>query len=209
MTQPGYEGIEREFAYQKGICDVCRMPVLADQARCKNQRGAYVHAQCAAAAGDARVGFAGASPPTAPTPEIKEVKGICDVCRVPVLADQARSKNRLGAYVHAQCAAAAGNDWVGFAGVSPPTAPTPELKEVKGICDVCRMPVLADQARCKNQRGAYVHARCAAATGAQVLYGNNIQAAAKVAPRSGHDRVTVQTEFCVISHLTKNRQHVA
>jgi len=50
----GYEGIKREFAgYQKGICDVCRMPVLADQARCKNQMGAYVHAQCTAGSGDA------------------------------------------------------------------------------------------------------------------------------------------------------------
>ena len=93
--------------------------------------------------------------------------------------------------MHVQCVAGAGDYSAGVAGVVPPIAPTPELKEVKGICDVCRMPVLADQARCKNQRGAYVHAQCAAAAGAQVLYGNNIQAAAKVAPRSGHDRVTV------------------
>ncbi len=105
--------------------------------------------------------------------------------------DQARCKNQLGAYAHAQCVAAASDDRVGAAGVVPPTAPTPELKEVKGICDVCRMPVLVDQARCKNQRGAYVHAQCAAGAGAQVLYGTNIQAAAKVDPPSEHDRVIV------------------
>ena len=135
MTQPGYEGIKREFAYQKGICDVCRMPVFADQARCKNQRGAYAHAQCVAAASDDRVGAAGVVPPTAPTPELKEVKGICDVCRMPVLVDQARCKNQRGAYVHAQCAAATGDARVGFAGVPPPIEAKPELKEVKGICE--------------------------------------------------------------------------
>ena len=47
---------------------------------------------------------------------------------------------------------------MGVAGVVTPLAPTPELKDVKGICDVCRMP---DQVRCKNQLGAYVHAQCA------------------------------------------------
>jgi len=35
--------------HHKGICDVCRMPVLDDQLRTKNHRGAYVHAKCAAA----------------------------------------------------------------------------------------------------------------------------------------------------------------
>jgi len=35
--------------HQKGTCDVCRMPVLDDQLRTKNNRGAYVHAKCAAA----------------------------------------------------------------------------------------------------------------------------------------------------------------
>jgi predicted RNA-binding protein YlxR (DUF448 family) len=140
---------------------------------------------------------------------IKWVKSICDVCGMPVLADQARCKNQRGAYVHAQCVAAAGDDRVGATGVIPPIALTPELKEVKGICEVCRMPVVADQARCKNQRGAYVHARCTAGAGAQVLYGNIIQAAAKEAPPSEHDRVIVLTELCVIRHLTKDRQHVA
>jgi hypothetical protein len=50
---------------------------------------------------------------------------------------------------------------VGVAGVVPPIQPKPELKDVKGICDVRRTPVFADQARCKNQWGAYVHAQCA------------------------------------------------
>ena len=36
-------------------------------------------------------------------------------------------------------------------------APSPD------ICDVCRMPVLDDGLRTKNHRGAYVHAKCAAA----------------------------------------------
>jgi hypothetical protein len=38
--------------------------------------------------------------------------------------------------------------------------PKPEIKDIKGICDVCRMPVFADQARSKNQWGAYVHSQC-------------------------------------------------
>ena len=33
--------------FQKGICDVCNCPVFSDQARTKNQRGAYVHMNCA------------------------------------------------------------------------------------------------------------------------------------------------------------------
>jgi Ca2+-binding EF-hand superfamily protein len=61
------------------------------------------------------------------------------------------------------CEAGAGDDRVGVAGVVPPIAPKAELKDVKGICDVCKKTVLADQARCKNQRGAYVHAQCAEA----------------------------------------------
>jgi hypothetical protein len=136
------------------------MPVFEHQARSKNQWGAYVHAQCVAGAGDERVGMADMAPPTAPKPELKDVKGICDVCRMPVFGDQARSKNQRGAYVHAQCVAGAGDERVGVAGMAPPIAPKPELKDIKGICDVCRMPVFGDQARSKNQRGAYVHAQC-------------------------------------------------
>jgi hypothetical protein len=64
--------------------------------------GAYVHAQCAAGTDDARVGVSGVAPPIV---ETNKVKGICRVCRTPVFVDQARSKNQLGAYVHAQCVA--------------------------------------------------------------------------------------------------------
>ena len=149
--------------HQKGICDVCRLPVLDNQPRTKNQWGAYVHAQCVAGADDERVVDAGVSPPIAPKPELKEVKGICDVCRMPVFADQARTKNQRGDYVHAQCVAGADDERVDVAGVSPPMAP--ELKDVKGICDVCRMPVFVDQARTKNQRGDYVHAKCTTGAG--------------------------------------------
>ena len=87
--------------------------------------------------------------------------GVCAVCRLPVHDNQARNKNQSGAYVHAHCVAGAGDEEVGVAGVAPPIAPKPELNDVKGICDVCRMPVFVDQARSKNQRGACVHAQCA------------------------------------------------
>ena len=65
--------------------------------------------------------------------------------------------------MHVQCLAGAGDYRVGVAGVVPPIAPTPELKDVKGICDVCRMPVFEHQTRSKNERGAYVHAHCVSA----------------------------------------------
>ena len=109
-----------QSGYQKGICDVCRMPVFVDEARSKNQWGGYVHAQCVAGAGEARVGVAGVTPTVlrktetkdvkgSPTvlrkTETKDVKGICNICRLPVFVDHARSKNQWGAYVHAQCVA--------------------------------------------------------------------------------------------------------
>jgi len=136
------------------------MPVFEHQARSKDQHGAYVHADCVAGAGDDRVGVAVVVPPIAPKPQLKDVKGICDVCKMPVFGDQARCKNQRGAYVHSQCVGGAGDERVGVAGMAPPIAPKPELEDVKGICDVCRMPVFEHQARCKNQRGAYVHAHC-------------------------------------------------
>ena len=127
---PGQVPIPR----QKGICAVCNLPVLDDQARSKNQQGKYVHSLCAAVGG-AQVVTKVYSP---------HQKGICAVCGMPVLADQARNKNQWGAYVHARC--------------------QPELNGVtavvKGICAVCRLPVFKDQVRTKNQQGAYVHGLC-------------------------------------------------
>jgi hypothetical protein len=46
--------------------------VFADQAGSKNQRGYYLHAQCASGAGDERVGVSGVSPPIG-TKAVKEV----------------------------------------------------------------------------------------------------------------------------------------
>ena len=71
-----------------------------------------------------------------------------------------RTQESAGDNVHAQCVVGEGYERVGVAGVSPPIAPKPEIKDVKGMCDVRRTPVFADQARSKNQRGAYVHAQC-------------------------------------------------
>jgi hypothetical protein len=45
---------------------------------------------------------------------------------------------------------------------TPRTVPSFGIEDVKGICGVCRMPVFADQARSKNQWGAYAHAQCVA-----------------------------------------------
>jgi hypothetical protein len=136
-----------QSGHTRGICVVCRLPVFVDQARSKNQWGDYMHAQCVPGAGDERVGVAGVAPQIIEQ-EIKDVKGMCDVCGMPVFADQARSKNQWGAYVHAQCAAGAGGARVGVAGVAPPKQ---EAKDVKGICDVCSTPMFVDQARSKNQ----------------------------------------------------------
>lgn len=39
--------VGEDARFQKGICDVCNIPVFSDQERTKNQRGAYVHMNCA------------------------------------------------------------------------------------------------------------------------------------------------------------------
>ena len=38
-----------------------------------------------------------------PMAQPRQQKGICDECRIPVFDDQARAKNKRGAYVHLQC----------------------------------------------------------------------------------------------------------
>ena len=171
---------------QLGVCAVCRLPVHDNQARNRNQQGAYVHAQCVAGA---------VRPPEVQSPDLNDVKGLCAVCRMPVFVHQARSRNQWGAYVHAQCVAGAGGEMVGVAGVAPPVAPKPELKDVKGICDVCGMPVFVDQARSKNQRGAYVHAQC-------VSGANLTQAYQQIASASDPAQRQVSTSSCQCACLS-------
>ncbi len=43
---------------------------------------------------------------------------------------------------------------------SPIFVPIAQPRQQKGICDECRIPVFSDQARTKNERGAYVHLEC-------------------------------------------------
>jgi hypothetical protein len=60
-AQPAHHPVA-QLGDQKGICAICRLPVLDNQPRTKNQWGAYVHAHCVAGAGDERVGVAGLDP---------------------------------------------------------------------------------------------------------------------------------------------------